>query len=88
MKRKDRASKRRGFSLFFSRSKKSISGRIFTGGKKIMIFHQYPEWTAAIRNHYWHLRYRRGYDEARRRKEYRRIEAEKNAFKVKASILS
>lgn len=53
-----------------------------------MIFHQYPEWTAAIRNHYWHLRYRRGYDEARRRKEYRRIEAEKNAFKVKASILS
>ncbi len=42
-----------------------------------MIFHQYPEWTAAIRNHYWHLRYRRGYDEARRRKEYRRIEAEK-----------
>lgn len=42
-----------------------------------MIFHQYPAWTQCIRNHYWHLRYRRGFDEARRRKEYRRIEAEK-----------
>lgn len=42
-----------------------------------MIFHQYPAWSGIIRNHYWHLRFCRGFHEARRRKEYRRIEAEK-----------
>lgn len=52
------------------------------------MFHQYPDWTASIRNHYWHLRYTRCYDEARRRKEYRRIEAEKNASQLEASILN
>jgi hypothetical protein len=40
--------------------------------------HQYPAWTTTIRQHYWHLRYARSFDSARIRKEYRRIEAEKN----------
>lgn len=42
-----------------------------------MVFHQYPAWSQTIRNHYWHLRFARDFHEARRRKEYRRIEAEK-----------
>ncbi len=42
-----------------------------------MQFHKYPEWSATIRAHYWHLRCARGFDGARIRKEYRRIEAEK-----------
>lgn len=41
------------------------------------MFYQYPDWTKCIRNHYWHLRYVRGFHEARRRQEYRRIAAEK-----------
>lgn len=41
---------------------------------------QYPDWSAAIRNHYWHLRFAglttlQG--RSRTRLEYRRIEAEK-----------
>lgn len=42
-----------------------------------MSFYQYPDWTKSIRNHYWHLRYVRGFHEARRRLEYRRIAVEK-----------
>lgn len=37
----------------------------------------YPGWAIGICNHYWHLRYCRGFHAARIRKEYRRIEAEK-----------
>lgn len=37
----------------------------------------YPAWTATIRQHYWHLRHARGFNSARIRKEYRRIEVEK-----------
>ena len=51
------------------------------------MFFQYPAWTGVIRNHYWHLRYVRGFHEARRRREYRIIEAEKNAFYLRALIL-
>lgn len=47
-----------------------------------MVFHQYPDWTQHIRNHYWHLRYCRNFHEARRRKEYRRIEAEKKRLQA------
>ena len=46
------------------------------------MFFQYPAWTGTVRNHYWHLRYCRGYDEARRRKEYRRIAAEKKRLQA------
>lgn len=42
-----------------------------------MQFYKYPEWSQMIRNHYWYLRFARGFDSARIRKEYRRIEAEK-----------
>ena len=42
-----------------------------------MYFYQPPDWTQAIRNHYWHLRFARGFDSARIRKEYRLIEKEK-----------
>lgn len=42
-----------------------------------MRFYKYPAWTGTIRQHYWHLRFARGFDGARIRKEYRRIEAEK-----------
>ena len=42
-----------------------------------MQFHRYPGWADTIRNHYWHLRYARGFDSARIRKQYRRIEKEK-----------
>lgn len=42
-----------------------------------MIFYRYPEWSSSIRQHYWHLRFARGFDLARIRAEYRRIEAEK-----------
>lgn len=38
----------------------------------------YPAWSDTIRRHYWHLRHARGFDLARIRKEYRRIEVEKN----------
>lgn len=41
------------------------------------MFYKYPDWSKTICNHYWHLRYARGYDGARIRKEYRRIEQEK-----------
>lgn len=42
-----------------------------------MQFYKYPEWSQTIRAHYWHLRFARGYDQARIRKEYRRIADEK-----------
>lgn len=42
-----------------------------------MYFYKYPEWTQTIRNHYWYLRFARGFNQARIRKEYRSIEAEK-----------
>ena len=45
------------------------------------MFFQYPAWTGVIRNHYWHLRYVRGFHEARRRREYRIIEAEKKRLR-------
>ena len=37
----------------------------------------YPDWSGLIRNHYWHLRYARGFVTARIRKQYRLIEKEK-----------
>ena len=42
-----------------------------------MQFYQYPEWSSTIRQHYWHLRFARGFDGARIRKQYRLIEKEK-----------
>jgi hypothetical protein len=42
-----------------------------------MNFHPYPDWSASIRNYYWHLRYARGFHVAPIRKLYRRIAAEK-----------
>lgn len=53
-----------------------------------MIFYRYPEWTAIICNHYWHLRMARSFDQAKIRKQYRRIAAEKNASMEKALIWS
>jgi len=42
-----------------------------------MQFYKYPEWAQPIQHHYWHLRFARGFDSARIRKQYRRIEKEK-----------
>lgn len=42
-----------------------------------MQFYRYPEWSGTIIHHYWHLRYARGFDSARIRKQYRLIEKEK-----------
>jgi hypothetical protein len=42
-----------------------------------MHFYQYPEWSQTIRTHYWPLRYARGFDLARIRKQYRLIEKQK-----------
>ena len=42
-----------------------------------MQFYQYPEWSGTIRHHYWHLRFARGFDTARIRKQYRLVEKEK-----------
>lgn len=36
-----------------------------------------PEWGAVLRNYYWHLRFLRPFDQAGRRRYYRKIEAEK-----------
>lgn len=36
-----------------------------------------PDWSANLRNHYWQLRYGRGWDAAKVRRQYRRIFAEK-----------
>lgn len=36
-----------------------------------------PDWSRKIQNLYWFLRYHRNYDEAKRRKLYRQIAAEK-----------
>jgi len=47
-----------------------------------MIFHQYPEWSATIANCYWHLRYARGFDLAKIRRQYRRIEREKKRLEL------
>lgn len=41
------------------------------------LFYRYPDWAGAIIHHYWHLRFARGFDQARIRKQYRRLEAEK-----------
>ena len=41
----------------------------------------YPDWTQFICNHYWHLRYARSFDTARRRKQYRLIEKEKKRLR-------
>lgn len=53
-----------------------------------MHFYRYSEWSNGIRNYYWHLRMARGFDLAKIRKQYRRIAAEKNAFRMKALIPS
>jgi hypothetical protein len=42
-----------------------------------LIFYKYPEWSSTIRTHYWHLRFARGFDLSRIRKQYRLIEKEK-----------
>lgn len=42
-----------------------------------MQFYKYPAWSESIRFHYWPLRYARGFDGARIRKQYRLIEKEK-----------
>lgn len=42
-----------------------------------MHFYRLPDWTQVIRNHYWHLRFARGFDSARIRKQYRLIAKEK-----------
>ena len=42
-----------------------------------MQLYQYPELSSTIRQHYWHLRFARGFDGARIRKQYRLIEKEK-----------
>ena len=42
-----------------------------------MQFYKYPEWAQSIQHYYWHLRFARGFDSARIRKQYRRIEGEK-----------
>lgn len=42
-----------------------------------MHFYRYPEWSQTIRNYYWHLRFARGFNGARIRKQYRLIEKEK-----------
>ena len=42
-----------------------------------MQFYKYPEWAQFIQHHYWHLRFARGFDSARIRKQSRRIEGEK-----------
>ena len=42
-----------------------------------MQFYRYPAWSDSIRQRYWFLRYARGFDLARIRKEYRKIEKEK-----------
>lgn len=47
-----------------------------------MIFHKYPDWSAAIRNHYWILRGVRGFNTARLRKQYRLIEKEKKRLQI------
>ena len=47
-----------------------------------MQFYKYPEWSQAIRSHYWHLRFARGFDSARIRKQYRLIEKEKKRLHV------
>ena len=36
-----------------------------------------PDWSATLRNLYWFLRYKRAYDQAGRRRYYRRIADEK-----------
>lgn len=41
------------------------------------MFYQYPEWSTELRSRYWFLRSARGFDLARIRKEYRKIEREK-----------
>lgn len=46
------------------------------------MFYQYPQWSSAIRNHYWNLRYARGFDSARIRKEYRKILREKKRLQT------
>ncbi|BBJ22615.1 hypothetical protein W01_05420 [Candidatus Nitrotoga sp. AM1P] len=55
-----------------------------------MHFYRYPEWSSSIRNHYWHLRYARGFDLVRIRKRYRYIAAEKKRLRnegVNAEVL-
>lgn len=41
------------------------------------MFFRYPDWSAELRQHYWHLRAARKFDTARMRSEYRKIAAEK-----------
>jgi hypothetical protein len=42
-----------------------------------MTFYQYPEWSATIRTHHWHLRFARGFNASRIRKQYRLVVKEK-----------
>lgn len=44
----------------------------------MMDFRFVPEWADRLANLYWNLRYVRAYDEAARRKSYRRIKKEKD----------
>lgn len=53
-----------------------------------MNFYRYSEWSAAIRNHYWYLRYAWGFDLVKIRKWCRYIAAEKNAPIKKALSVS
>ena len=39
-----------------------------------------PEWSANLRNYYWHIRCNRDWNEAKRRAYYRRIEREVSAL--------
>lgn len=56
---------------------KPLLGSCFSDSLRVMNFYQYPEWSVAIRNHYWYLRMARGFDFAKIRKQYRRIAVEK-----------
>ena len=47
-----------------------------------MEFYSYPGWATAIINHYWYLRYSRGFDSVKIRKQYRHIAAEKKRLQA------
>ncbi|CAG9932945.1 conserved protein of unknown function [Candidatus Nitrotoga arctica] len=49
-----------------------------------MNFNCYPAWTSTIRNHYWYLRYARGFDLVKIRKRYRYIASEKKRLQIES----
>ena len=51
-----------------------------------MHFYQYPEWSQTIRTHYWPLRYARGFDLVRIRKQCRLIEKEKKRLHLAGMV--